>query len=244
MAIHNSWPKLIGKPAGEKVLVLAPHMDDEIIGCAGVIRKHTESGHPVVVIYMTDGSKGMMGKAANPGLMDIRKRESEKSNRWLGIRETYYFDLEDGSDKPWDHMSGILREVLESQQPDIIYLPSFWDTHPDHQKTNQLFKQATLGRLSCQVCAYEVWSPINPNILVNITRQMPLKLKAIREHQSQLRYLRYDRMILSLNHYRANFIPFPGMRFAEAFYMTECQNYLALLTRFTLSDMNWKALGV
>jgi len=51
-------PKLIDKPAGKNILVLAPHPDDEVIGCGGTLYKHFLAGAEITVVYMTDGRKG------------------------------------------------------------------------------------------------------------------------------------------------------------------------------------------
>src|SRR5262245_2441565 len=51
-------PRLCTEPGGQRVLVLAPHPDDEVIGCGGTLYKHTRAGHAVTVVYMTDGRKG------------------------------------------------------------------------------------------------------------------------------------------------------------------------------------------
>ena len=108
----------------------------------------------------------------------------------------------------------------------MVYLPNFADSHPDHVKTNLLFQQCCLNGYSCNVAAYEVWSMIFwPNTLVNITNVMHIKIDAIMEHKSQLKYLNYDKMCQGMNQYRAAFYPFPGMEYAEAFYHCSSQNY-------------------
>ena len=48
-------PTIVKKPKGKNILVLAPHMDDEIIGCGGVICKHIQNGDSVAVVYFTRG---------------------------------------------------------------------------------------------------------------------------------------------------------------------------------------------
>lgn len=53
-----TWPTIVKKPKGKNILVLAPHMDDEIIGSGGVICKHIQNGDSVAVVYFTCGDKG------------------------------------------------------------------------------------------------------------------------------------------------------------------------------------------
>ena len=51
-------PTIVKKTKGKNILVLAPHMDDEIIGSGGVICKHIQNGDSVAVVYFTRGDKG------------------------------------------------------------------------------------------------------------------------------------------------------------------------------------------
>ncbi|MCL6591060.1 MAG: PIG-L family deacetylase [Firmicutes bacterium] len=228
-----SWPKLVKKPSGVEILVLAPHMDDEIIGCGGTLLKHSQAGDKISVVYMTDGSKGIPGKQPNYDLIKLRKEEAMKSNTLLGIQDVIFLDIEDSSDESWESYEELLYNILIDNRPELIYLPWYLDIHPDHQKTNFLLKKIVeKSQFKCTVCAYEVWYPLNPNILVNITKQMPVKLQAISEHKSQLELIKYSRLITSLNSYRACFIPLPGLDYAEAFYESDCQSYLELINYY------------
>lgn len=223
----QSWPKLVKKPKGKRIVVLAPHMDDEIIGCGGTICKHIDSGDRVSVIYMTGGSRGNRDFSADNSLCDIRKAETAEANRIMGITNAHFFDLEDGSDQPWDDAAPKLRTLLEELQPQLVYLPPYYDLHADHRKTNHLFKLA-LPEYAGNVCVYEVWSPINPNLTVNITAQMDRKLAAIRACTSQMQAVPYDKMLLGLNSYRATFLFTPQAEYAEAFTLSPAQDYFQL----------------
>ena len=224
------WPELVRKPLGKRVVVLAPHMDDEVIGCAGSLLKHFADGDHITVVYMTDSSKGLPGKPLNKEMRMIRTEESEQSGEILGVNNRVYLEIEDGSTQPWDVYTDRLRAVIKETKPDLLYLPWHLDLHPDHKKTNALFKKAVCDQFNFNICAYEVWSPLPPTIIVNISKQMAGKLAAIEKYRSQTALFPYRRLILSLNAYRACFIPIPGIRFAEAFYQTDCRQYLELIS--------------
>ena len=70
-----TWPTIVKKPKGKNILVLAPHMDDEIIGCGGVICKHIQSDDRVAVVYFTCGDKGNKNFSSDNALSNIRKME-------------------------------------------------------------------------------------------------------------------------------------------------------------------------
>lgn len=223
------WPKLVRKPLGKQVVVLAPHMDDEVIGCAGSILKHCADGDHITVVYMTDSSKGLPGKPANMEMSAIRKKESVLSGEILGVNKRIYLGINDGSTQPWDEYTDLLRDVIVETKPDLLYIPWYLDIHPDHRRTNELFKRADCVQFNFDVCAYEVWSPLKPNIIVNISKQIVDKLDAIEKYQSQTALFPYRRLILTLNSYRACFVPMPGIHFAEAFFQTDCREYLKLI---------------
>lgn len=224
---------LIGRPKlqklipAKKVLVLAPHMDDEIIGCGGIIRKYSKANIPVSVVYTTLGNKDVFNRIPADELHKIRVEESRRSSKILGIQNSFYLSNNDSSDDQWHFNVSELLAILNSENPDLVLLPFYTDSHNDHLKTNYLFKNCVLNGFSSDVAAYEVWSPmIMPSVIINITEEMECKLMAIREHKSQLKYIRYDRMCIGLNQYRSAFFPFPGVDFAEAFYYDTAELYV------------------
>ncbi|NOU19323.1 MAG: hypothetical protein HOO91_17335 [Bacteroidales bacterium] len=211
----------------KRVLVLAPHMDDEIIGCGGTIYKYAKNNIPVSVVYTTLSNKDLFNRIPASELNKIRVEEAKRSSKILGIQNSYYLNNDDSSDEQWHYDTSDILSILNSEKPDLVLLPFYSDSHNDHIKTNYLFKNCVLNGFSSNVAAYEVWSPmIMPSIIINITQEMELKLMAIREHKSQLKYLNYDRMCIGLNQYRSVFYPFPGINFAEAFYCDTAESYV------------------
>jgi len=220
-------PKLQTLIPAKKVIVLAPHMDDEIIGCGGTIHKYAKNNIPVSVVYTTLSNKDLFNKIPAIELNKIRIEEAKRSSRILGIQNTYHLNNNDSSDEQWHDDSSELLSILNSEKPDLVLLPFYTDSHNDHIKTNYLFKNCVLKGFSSNVAAYEVWSPmIMPSVIINITQEMDNKLLAINEHKSQLKYLQYDKMCIGLNQYRSAFIPFPGLNFAEAFYCDTAESYI------------------
>lgn len=211
----------------KRVLVLAPHMDDEIIGCGGTIYKYAKNNIPVSVVYTTLSNKDLFNRIPANELNKIRVEEAKRSSKILGIQNSYYLNNDDSSDEQWHYDTNDILSILNSEKPDLVLLPFYSDSHNDHIKTNYLFKNCVLNGFSSNVAAYEVWSPmIMPSTIINITQEMEFKLMAIREHKSQLKYLNYDRMCIGLNQYRSVFYPFPGINFAEAFYIDTAESYV------------------
>lgn len=230
----NEVPGVGPVPAAEKVLVLAPHMDDETIGCGGAIIAHVNAGAEVHVVYVTDGIQGFTSDAQRKHdamqRREIRMRESEEACRVLGVHKTHYLDLPDGKSAVTPDAVARLSTVLESVQPDLLYLPFITDTHHDHRISNALLLAACTERwdnllLNC----YEVWTPLYPNHILDVTAAMDKKMAALACYESQLTMNNYLSSVRGLNAYRA--IANRSEGFAEAFYFTTVGQYRALAQR-------------
>lgn len=233
-------PAVAGAPAACKVLVLAPHMDDEVFGCGGTLAQSVRGGSEVVVAYLTDGSKGYAQgpalelsaievRAMQAQLIGTRKEEARQAARLLGLHELLFLDLPDGSLTVTPETVTRLSEVLRRVKPDVVYLPFLTDTHPDHWMTNCLFIEAAqrahlAPTLACW--GYEVWAPVVANTIVDITDTIEVKQQAMHAFVSQIGHYDYPRVITGLNQYRS--IQHQGRGFAEAFYVVEYALYRGL----------------
>lgn len=187
------------------VLVIAPHPDDESIGCGGTICLHTDRGDNVAVAFLTSGEFGL-GDLPREKAWAIREREAQESARILGITSVTFLRrpdhfLADGIEEA----AAELRPLLERQQPGLIYLPHAHDGHPDHQACRPIVEAALSGIRIPQpaLLGYEVWTPLSQYDRVeNITQTIERKLQAVCAHRSQINQLRYDRAVSSLNEYR------------------------------------------
>jgi len=234
-------PALASAPEACKVLVLAPHMDDEVFGCGGTLAQSVCRGSEVVVAYLTDGSKGYGPKlsrelsaveirAMQAQLVSTRQEEARQAARLLGLHELLFLDLPDGSLTVTPETVTRLSEVLCRVHPDVVYLPFLTDTHPDHWMTNCLFIAAAQRAhlpptLACW--GYEVWAPVVANTIIDITDAIEVKQRAMHAFVSQIGDYDYPRAILGLNEYRS-LLSVRGKGFAEAFYVAEFALYRGL----------------
>lgn len=203
---------------GERLLVLAPHPDDEAIGCGGLLALHLRERRAVRVVVVTDGARG--GAAAT------REQESRRALSALGKNaEIAFLGFPDrGLD---DQLAPRLREELVSFRPDLILVPAPVEIHPDHhalarvfcelvQRDETLFADLAVAR----VAFYEVGQPLRPNAIVDISDVAEMKFGAIAEHKSQLAERNYVAYARGLNAYRAMTLP-PKTRYAEAYYVVD-----------------------
>ncbi len=215
---------------GPNVLVLSPHPDDDVFGCGGTLAKHKSQGHTVKIVYLCNGDKGY-DKTNKADIVEIRRREAIAAAGLLGIEPDalIFLNCPDEQLKPVESLIGPIRDLVGAFSPDLIYLPSFLDNHPDHWNTN-LILQAT-GIKGVNIFAFEVWTPIIPNRLVDISAFAEQKCKAIQAHQSQLRQLDYQQAVFGLNQYRAKLYSKKKMDYAEAFLFMPVERYVGLYHR-------------
>jgi N-acetylglucosamine malate deacetylase 1 len=234
---------LVWEPAAETVLVLAPHMDDEVIGCGGTLAKHVARGASVTVAFLTDGAAGgSLAAAAEPqaagggpraSLSAVRKQEAQRALSVLGVRRSEFLDGPDGGLRSTPELAGKLRTILSSDRFDLVYLPFFLEEHPDHRAASQILLDATRGtdaRLQC--LGYEVWTPLFPNCLVNVDETMSVKRAALDAYKSQLAEANYTHTQFGLNAYRSAAFLGGTCRYAEAFCALSLDHYRQLHTAY------------
>ena len=190
---------------GKRVLALAPHPDDETIGCGGSLAIHANAGDPVKVVFLTNGARGdTSGKAEKKSYIKIRQEEARKACKCLGITDLEFWAYED---RALAGSRGVLTrmiDLLEGYKPDLVYAPSLLEFHPDHRATAVLLCDAICTRdLKFEVAFYEVGQPLSVNCLVDITSVLNQKMLAGNAYSSQLRERPYKDIFLGLNRFRS-----------------------------------------
>lgn len=231
-------PPPLDRPPGTRVLVLAPHMDDETLGCGGSLRRHVAAGESVTIAYMTDGRKGdpaLNARRLPPdererledALAAVRREEATHAAAMLGVRDLRFLDNRDQELRVTPHTRRQVRELLEEIHPDLVYLPFPTDHHPDHRATNRIFLAALAVCRATEAplcCGYEVWAPLAPNCLVDITSVADLKERALAQFRSQMTTIDFSRCIMGLHAYRS-IVHLHGRGFAEAFVLLPAAAY-------------------
>jgi LmbE family N-acetylglucosaminyl deacetylase len=189
-----------------RVLVLAPHPDDEVLGCAGAIMRHVEDGDPVQVHILTDGALGAPGETAD--IIVLRESESRAAATILGYGEPVFWRWPDRGLSRMPDLSDRLAEVIREFRPDWIYAPSWWEIHPDHAVLSRAVTMVFgRGGFAAWLVLYEVGVPLQPNHLLDITDYLERKKQAMHCFASQLAQQAYDSHILALNRFRTYTLP-------------------------------------
>ena len=161
----------------DRILVLAPHPDDETLGCGGTIAKFTQSGKKVRVLIV---SRGDAVNIEVEGLVDKRKEEARRACDILGVEELFFHDFPDGKLNSYQHeIKDAIRNVILSYAPTVIFSPSPIDFHPDHQSIAKIILSLLRECGGFQVAFYEVYTPLRYNCVVDITDIMSTKERAV-----------------------------------------------------------------
>ncbi len=187
------------------IVVIAPHPDDESIGCGGALCRHADAGDRVTVVFLTSGELGLK-HLPREAAWQIREAEAKAAGKILGIAEMRFLRQPDWmlADAAGITSTGVA-ETLVAERPQLIYVPHPREWHPDHKAAGEILKQS-LGMCDVSVAeirGYEVWTPLSEySVAVDITAVMPRKLAAIRCHVSQLTDFDYAHAAQSLNAFR------------------------------------------
>ena len=195
------------------ILVVAPHHDDEVIGCGGTIANVTRNGHQVDVIYMTAGNVGIPGVERSEA---IKKREAEAQQACmiLGVHKPIFYATGSGTGYSIALVKEIV-QILRNGPYDGLVFPHPDEKDRDHRVTHEVVGEASWVASSKYfpelgepvqlktILMYEVWTPMQVfNTQYDVSDTFETKRDALVKYHSQLTAEQANR-ILGLNTYRA-----------------------------------------
>lgn len=215
------------KLSGARIVVIAPHPDDEMIGCGGAILEFLSRKVSLDIVYLTAGQKRGSPGLSQHGIAEQRKMEAIGAARLCGLdaSKLHFLSGEDGNLLNSDIQASFQR-VLEVVKPDTIFIPCLLDTHIDHYAASiKLFEiwQSESNILSgCRLFLYESQSPLTPwysNTVLDISRWRSQKREIVSVFRSQgdLRF--------TSNLNRANSLFFPGSMACELYIDVGIEEY-------------------
>lgn len=240
---ERAWPALlslrsltgdrpvVGTPAFRRVLVLAPHPDDEAVGCGGLMALLADAGADVDVVFATDGEATRGASSPPTDTAAARRREAVAACEVLGARPPRFLGMPDGGlAARVDELARSVRAVAGELSPDAVLVPWFGDGHDDHRAMSDAVGRAGLGD-DVEVWAYETWTPLPANRVVDVSRVVVRKERAIAAHATA--HLAFDvGAMLGLNRYRS-LHGLMGRGWAEAYLAASPSSYASLLRDHT-----------
>jgi LmbE family N-acetylglucosaminyl deacetylase len=217
-----------------KYLCLAPHCDDETLGCGGALARAVQHGHHVTVAVLTGPGPGLH-PVFPAATFDTVRAEAQRAMAVLGVQTLLFGELPAAmvADVPKHERNRAVHELVERVRPDVLFVPHPADLHDDHR---EVFAAASVawrpvteaGRGIQDIYAYEVLSETGwnaggiepsfvPNVWLDIGDHLDAKLRALACYQSQLRPFPDARSVEAVTHLARYRGAQMGLSAAEAF---------------------------
>jgi len=230
-------PVPIRAPFGDSLLVVAPHQDDEIIGCGGALALQARAGRRAFVVILQDGADGHdeLGMTRE-ALSTLRNEESRRAVAQLGIEPpvfTGYADLRANMTAATE----TLRRMIAGRGVDALFVPWILDGHPDHRTANYIVADAIRNlHRDIRVFGYEVWGLAVPNVIVVIDEVIDQKMAMLSSFAFANKAIDYVRSTKGLNMYRTRLMGSGMCQYAECFFEAPRTEYVELADRVRMSE--------
>lgn len=212
----------------KKVLIVAPHPDDEVIGCGGFLAMHN---YKDVLCINSSGVKYEWDLNSAEEIAEIRVNEFENVMSMIGAGKFFI-------NKIWGNppmFKSIMKnwykivEHFDFSEYDYIFVPHLKDCHREHRFLSSYLMPKVLKECgyknTLKICFYEVWSPMEkPNFYLDISDYYKKKIDYINAYESR-KAASYAKRILGLNQYRGLI---GKCEYAEAYEMMTVEDYLQL----------------
>jgi LmbE family N-acetylglucosaminyl deacetylase len=218
-----------------KILVVAAHPDDEVLGCGGTMARLAQAGHQLAVAILGEGVMSRHpqgGQAAEKELAAV-KASAHQAAAHLGVEHLWLYDLPDNRFDTVALLDIVKRieEILDRFAPETIYTHHGGDLNVDHRVVHQAVLTAARplpGQQVREILAFEVpssteWSfqglapAFRPNVFVDISRTLELKLQGMALYQSEVRAFPHPRSPESITALARRWGSVVGCAAAEAF---------------------------
>lgn len=211
------------------ILIIAPHPDDEVLGCGGMISRFSGEGHKVFVLIATRGSERLYDQVK----VESVRKEATEAHEIIGVHQTFFLDFPapELDTVPLADISRAFAKLMDEHKIDTLFLPHRGDIHNDHKVVFNAGLVAARPVSNCRVKAiycYETLSETEwaapfgddafiPDYFINIEHSFDKKLKAMSCFKSQLKEFPNPRSLANLEalaKYRGATV---GFKLAEAF---------------------------
>ena len=218
-----------------KILVVAAHPDDEVLGCGGTISRLSGEGHELYALILGEGitSRHPERKQEDSPLINSLQNSCKKSADSLGVKKVFLYQLPDNrfDTVPILDIIKIIEESVNRIEPRAIYTHHGGDLNIDHVITHRGVMTAVRPMESCMVediYAFEIassteWSfqqfePVfKPNVFINITDTIDAKIAAMRYYENEIRSFPHPRSPEALRISAQRWGSVIGVECAEAF---------------------------
>ncbi len=220
-------PIQIDSVDSKKIVVIAPHPDDDILGAGGTLLKAKSLGAEVHIIYVTNGSPSKSEKIKKETL-DVCE-EAKFIPHFLNF-EPRKINVHDN--KAIKNVTNIINEI----NPKVIFISFFLDNHVDHRSVNYLLYNCISSenfRNNIEIWSYQIYSSILPNIIVDVTDMINKKSKLIDIWESVSKFNDLAHYMLGVNASNSIYLKKSKQKlYGEAFFVLPISEYMILIEKY------------
>ena len=183
-----------------KILVIAPHPDDEVLGMGGTIKKLSKKNKIILCVV----SEGATAQYKDKKMIKVRRDSCKKTAKILGISQTIFLDYPDMR-LNLSHLdiNKKLEEIIEKYRPEIVYTAPKNDLNLDHQMVFNSTLVACRPKSGVkQILCYEILGgtkvPFVPNVFENIEKEFSYKIKGFKMYESEIEEFPNPRSIIAI----------------------------------------------
>lgn len=203
----------------KRVLVFAPHPDDEVIGMGGTLALLAKQKSDITIAWVASD-------AADKSMAKIRRDEASAVAAKLGAKAIFMNFKDSELSLAEEGIAKSAAELIKAYKPEIIFSPFPSDHHRDHQATACAVCEGALkAGFKNEIWAYEIWSTMWPNTAVDIAQTAKEKAELINMHKSQVAHVPYAEASLGLNRFRGLQV---FIDYAEGFFVVSPSAYKRL----------------
>lgn len=216
-----------------KVLIIAAHPDDELLGCGGTIINHVRVGDEVMCVFLADGVSSRYINPCNSSEcsadVNERRQVAEQVAVILGMLEPVFCNFADQmlDVLPVLKLNKTVEKIVSDFMPDIVYTHFGNDLNTDHCTVHQSTMVA-LRPLPAQKChaiySFEIPSSTewgnerySPNVFVDISDSIDLKLEAVKLYDAEIKAYPHPRSVEAIEARAKYWGSICGKKYAEAF---------------------------
>jgi len=225
-------PVPIAAPFGHSTLIVAPHQDDETIGCGGALALQARSGNAVSILLLTDGADGCAELGmTRQAMMEMRNEETRRAAAVVTPEPPVFLGLPSLTERFSDAVESVRREIVQ-RSADAVFIPFVLDGHPDHRTANFILAAALKNvAWNVRVLQYEVWGLCVPNVILVIDDVMDLKIEMLNQFRFANSALDYTNSTKGLNMFHSRMLGAGVCRYAERFFELPRTEYIELVER-------------
>jgi N-acetylglucosamine malate deacetylase 1 len=220
-----------------KIMVIAAHPDDEVLGVGGTIRKHVDKGDTVNCLILGQGMASRVDGNTTKLKKSLKqlKDYATDSACVIGINKLFFSDLPDNKFDSCDLIDviRIVEKFIKAETPETIYTHHYSDLNVDHRVTFEAVSTACRPVAGCsvkEILCFETASStewnlnssivFRPNVFVDIEKTIEKKLDAMACYKSEIRQYPHPRSLEALRIIAARWGLYSGLKYAEAFELT------------------------